>query len=276
MRESLVYNIPVKLIPAYRGHRIIVRSHLPWRLVQGLAQTDLANVSFIQLLSLDTDVNELTHWGAALPVDVVMVDPTSEFPLLYKYSKLLDNHPVRISIPLVPGLSKAVKQAIALNFAVKLEGRQPQRAVVEELLQVLELYLHRASVSQPIEYFHGLFLSFFNHLPTTLWEIQEEDPAAVRYVTDDGEETISPRFVGSDGIGRLDDFILRYQEKLLSEKGECHGCEFFDRCGSYFKWPNPDYSCTDVKMLLGKVKEAADELHHDVRAFTALQGGPGL
>jgi len=269
----MVYNIPAKLIPAYIGRQVIVRSHVPWRLVQGLAHVNLADVSFVQLLSTTAGVDELTHWGRSVPIEVRLPDPGADFNLLYKYSKLLDNHPVRISIPLVPGFSKAVKQAAALNFAVRLEGNQPNEALVEELSQVLDLYLHRAGLAQPIEYFHSLFLSFYHRKPSSLWEIQEEDPRQVCYVTDDGVETISPRFAGADLNGDPIGFVARFQDELLREKSECHSCDFFDCCGGYFKWPDRRFSCLRVKRLLASVRNAAGELESEMSAFVALQRG---
>jgi hypothetical protein len=88
------------------------------------------------------------------PVELIMLSPDTEFPVLYRHAKLLDKHPVRVSIPALPGLFKAVKVASALRFHVKLEVGQPGPAAIEALQAVLEFCLHHPSVSQPVEFFH--------------------------------------------------------------------------------------------------------------------------
>lgn len=79
-------------------------------------------------------------------------------------------------MPLAPGFGKVVKLALSLDFAVKLEGSEPTPALGEELLMVASDYLHRSSVSVPVEFIHSLFLAFFRQEPVSLWAVQEEDP----------------------------------------------------------------------------------------------------
>lgn len=276
--STLVYNIPAKLIEAYRGRNVIVRSAFPREIVERLSPADLPAVRFIQLLSTLADTGDLEAWGEGIPVDVVLKNPAAEFSQLYNYSTLLDTHPVRISIPVVPGFNKAAKLAVSLDFAVKLEMGQPDQSLLEEVAEVLDLYLHRTNVRQPIEFFQTVLLSFYQHEPVSLWEVAEEDPSEVRYITDDGKETISKRFAGAKLEGDLDDFVDRYSAELLYEKRECHECEFFSHCGGYFKWPDKSYSCVGVKKLFSTLRSAAEELKQDVSAFgvveNAQQGGP--
>ena len=273
MSDTLVFNVPARHLEDYRGRNLIVRSATPREVVDSLVQTDLKRVRFIQLLSTPADTSELEAWGEGIPIDIVLKDPAVEFALLYNYTNLLDTHPVRVSIPVVPGFSKAAKLAVSLSFAVKLDMAQPDSFLIEELTEVLDLYLHRPNVRQPIEFFHTVLLSFYQHRPASLWEIAEEDPSEVRYVTDDGEETISHRFAGAGLVAGLDDFVERYGQELLSERRECHDCDFFSRCGGYFKWPEKTYDCKDVKTLFLKLRSAADELKTDLAAFSAAGGG---
>src|SRR5262249_28538291 len=154
-----------------------------------------------------------------------------------RHAKLLDKHPLRVAIPVVPGFSKAVKVATSLQFGVKLEVAQPDPDMVEELRTVLAFYLHHSSVSQPIEYFHSTLLSFYHREPLTLWDIQEEDPAALRYIVDDGQETIARRFVSGNldtMASDLDTFLTDLKTAVLTEQSECSHCEFFANCGGYF------------------------------------------
>jgi hypothetical protein len=272
MADSVVYNIPARMVEQYRGRPVIVRSDQASELAARVSEEYLKDLVCVQLLSLDGEVDDLIHWGELAPVDIVMRDP-AEFPKLYRYSELLENHPVRVSIPVVPGCSKAVKLAVSLNFAVKLVvAQQPDQALIEELAQVLDLYLHRPNVAQPVEYFHSTFLGFYHGEGPTLWSVQEEDPTAVRYVTDEGKQTISPRLEGISFGTDYGSVVADYQQALLAEKGECDGCEFWDNCGGYFKWPEKQYHCDGVKSLFRTLKEAAGELKRELKSFDESQG----
>jgi hypothetical protein len=273
--NRVVYNIPVNLVAAYRGREVIVRTHDPAALVKALPESDLGNVVGVQLLSLLVDVDALGDWGYAVPVELAMRDPVTEFALLYRHAKLLDKHPVRASIPVVPGLSKAVRIAISLHFAVKLELGQPEPPAIEETLEVLDFYLHHASVSQPVEFFHTTLVSFFDRDPRnhmTLWDVQGEDPCYIRYVTADGEERVARRLAGAAEPGQLDSFVPNLQGELLADQSECSRCEFFDYCGGYFKWPRKDYSCDGVKRVFRDLQDAAIELEHDLDLFREARG----
>lgn len=274
---TIVYHIPLTLVAAYRGQKIIVRSQDPTALVKGLPESDHENLVGVQLLSLTTDADALADWGEAVPVELAMLHPETEFPLLYRHAKLLDKHPMRVTIPVIPGFSKAVKIATSLQFRVKLEVSQPDAATVAELCTVLAFYLHHSSVSQPVEYFHSTLLSFYHRDPVTLWDIQEEDPASLRYVTDEGREIVARQLVnghvGNVGSvpGDLDAFVTNLTTEVLAGQSECSHCEFFPNCGGYFKWPRKEYSCDGVKTVFHTLREAAGELAHDLTDFEATQ-----
>ena len=210
--RMVVYNIPVHLVPTYRGREVVVRFQDPAELVQALPDSDIEKLVSVQLLSLTADVDALADWGYGVPVELIMLSPDTEFPLLYRHAKLLDKHPVRVSIPALPGLFKAVKVASALRFPVKLDVGQPEPDTIEALQSVLDFYLHHPSVSQPVEFFHTSLLSFYHQAPVPLWDVQEEDPAYVRYVTDDGWETIARHPVGIQVPGDLGFFVAALQQ----------------------------------------------------------------
>src|SRR5262245_244038 len=266
---AVVYHIPLHLAALYRGKKIIVRVHDPADLIKALSDSDCENLIGVQLLSLTMDAEALADWGYAVPVELAMRRPAEEFPLLYRHAKLLDKHPVRVSIPVTSGFSKSVKVASSLRFSIKLAVNQPDPTVVEELREVLAFYLHHPSVSQPVEYFHSTLLSFYHHDPITLWDIQEEDPAVLRYITDDGKETRARQFNASVSsvIGDLGSFVTDLKSELLADGGECASCEFFAHCGGYFKWPRRDFVCDGVKTVFHALRAAAGELEHDLAAF---------
>ncbi len=268
---TVVYNIPVSLVAAYRGRAIIVRSEDPAELVKAISEKDLENLVGVQLLSLTAEVNALADWGNAVTVELVMVHPEKEFPLLYRHAKLFDKHPVRVSIPVVAGFSKAVKVATSLQFIVKLELGQPDADVIDELCGVLDSYLHQPMICQPIEPFHSALMASYYGERAALWDIQEEDPAYIRYVTEDGRETIARRFGGGSVTGDIDSFVPDLKRELLARREECSRCEFFERCGGYFKWPRRDFACDGVKTVLRTLIGAADELKRDLAVLLELK-----
>lgn len=267
--DSVVYNIPVSMVGAYRRRRLIVRSHDPAEIVGALSPEDLAGVSYVQVLSVRSGLEPLMHWGQGIPVDLVLQDPKLDLPLLYQCAPLLDKHAVRVTVPVVPGFHRLVKLAVSLDFAVKLEVSQPDPPLLDELSRVADSYLHQATVAQPVEYFHSLFLAFYRGDPVTLWSIQEEDPLHVRYITDEGRETLSRRFAEGDLKGDVASFVTRFADALLAEKAECSGCEYLAHCSGYFKCPDREYRCDGVKTLFRTLKSAAEELRGDLAAFTS-------
>src|SRR5215203_2695424 len=191
--DSVIFNIPARLVEAFPGQKLIVRANHASEFVQNILPSDIANVVYVQLLDIEAATSELITWGEGVPVDLVVADPANEFTLLYDFSALQHKHPVRASISVKPGFAKAVKAALALKFAVKLDVSQPDSSLLEELALVKELFLHRSTVDQPVEFFYSTFLSFYHHEPGSMWQIQEEDPDMFCYVTDDGEEIRSRR-----------------------------------------------------------------------------------
>ena len=260
------------MIEAYCGRNLVVRCHDPSTMVQRLATHDLERLAYLQVLGTGGNLDGLMRWERAVPVDLVVQNPEADLPMLYRYSAMSAKRPVRVSVPVVPGFSKVVKLALSLDFAVKLELTQPEPAVMEELVQVAGLYLHQPTVSQPVEYIHSMFLAFYHGDPINLWTVQEEDPACMRYITDQGTETISRRFVGVDLNQDITSFIVKFTEGLLKEGSECSDCEFFASCLGYFKWPRKEYPCYSVKALFQKLKAAAEELKTDLSSFPSPKG----
>ena len=273
--DSLVYNIPLSMVAAYRGRRLIVRAHNPAEIPESLTGEDLQGIECLQIVCSDDDLHPLLRWGAGVPLDLVVQEPERDFPMLYHWSRLLDSHPVRITVPVVSGFSKVAKLAAALNFPVKLHVDQPDPAQVAEMLSLLHAYLHETTMSQPIEYFHSMFLAFYREETVTLWSIQEEDPALIRYMGYDGKERLS-RGEGMANLGDdLASFVPDLKKELESRRGVCSCCEFFHHCVGYFHVPHEGYDCNEVKAVFRALREAADELRGDLASFPT-RGGEAL
>ena len=271
--NAITYNIPVSLIAGFRGRNMIVRSHDPTEIVENVTDGDLVGISFVKLLSLNGKTDSLMSWGNGIPIELVVSDTYRDLPVLYRYAPLLAGHPIRVSVPLSPGFGKVVKLAISLNFAVKLEGGQPDEPLLAEMQRIALFYLHQSTVTEPIEFFHSMFLAFYHREPITLWAIQDEDPSLVRYITDSGEETMSGRFAGMKVTGDVFTFVQETQNGPAGEEGECAGCEFLRHCRGYFKWPLREYRCDGVKALLRTLRGAAEELRTDIASFQSQGEG---
>lgn len=265
--DSIVYHVPLEHLSAYRGRRLILRSDDPQALVDRIGAEDLDNLAYVQLRSLPSGSDALIHWAEGLGIELVLGSPADDFACLYDYAKLLDNHPVRVLLPVESGFEKAAKLAASLQFALRLQVGQPAPPLIESLARLLDDYLHRPTVGQPIEYFHSVLLGLCHRQPISLWAIQEEDPALVRHVNPGGEERLPGKLAGADVGVRPETFVEQWASRLRSEGAECAECPFFAPCRGYFKWPRRDYDCAGVKTLFRTLQQAADALRADIAAI---------
>lgn len=261
--DTVTYNIPCALVDAYREKQVILRSRNYSELLACLSDEALA-VAAIQLISLTPDDAVPDTGGVSVPVDLVLVDPEAEFPLLYQWARMPGRQPVRVSVPVVSGFNKAVRLAASLNLFVKLVVDQPDDAMVAEMGDTLHYYLHTPTVSQPIDFFHSLLMAFYHGDPTTLWQIQEEDPAFFIYVGDKGEKALSGRFVEKGMKTDPAVFDGDFAATLVDDNKACRTCEFKTNCFGYFKWPRKGYDCTQIKKLMQLVRRAAEALTDDL------------
>jgi sulfatase maturation enzyme AslB (radical SAM superfamily) len=268
---SLVYNVPTALVDRYRGCKLILRSSSPTELVDSLSRVEPESIRFIQLLSTDEDASVLEGFRVSLPLEIVLSKPAEHYLRLYNYKSLLDTHPIRVAVPVVPQFSNAVKVALSLNFAVKLELDQPDDQLVNELESVLDIYLHRSFVAHPVEPFHSLLQSFYGKQPVSLWQLAEEDTNVVRYIADDDTETISRRSIRLDLNGDLENFVDHFGQEVIDGRLECHDCEFFSRCGGYFKFPNKLFKCDGIKRVLRTLAATAEEVKDDLERFETME-----
>jgi len=269
--ERLTYDIPIALTAVYRGERTIIRIYDPAEIDDKISSGLAGDIACLRILSPDGVIDPLRRHFPGLPVEFELHDPCKKLPLLYRYAPLLSDRPVRVSIPLLPGFGSAVKLAASLNFAVKVCGGQPDQPLVEEMLRIADYYLRRPAVTEPIDFFHSLFLAFYHHDPVTLWAIQDEDPAVVRYVDDHGNEALHPRLSGGGGKP-----VTRFMEELaddIASGNECAGCEFVVNCHGYFKRPRKEYRCDGIREVLRTLKDAAGELRRDLASFGPSPAG---
>ena len=269
LMNELVYEVPVERVSAYRYNQLIVRAREPAALATALSAEEPEHIVGVRLLSLEADSEPLNAWAPGLPVDLAMADPATEYPLLYRHAELLDNHPVRVVIPVRPGFAKAVKVAVSLHFAVWLEPGQPEPALIEELAEVMAFYLRQPTVAQPVEFFHSALLGFYHDDPAPLWAVLDTDPQCLRHIADDGAEGLPGRLAGVEITVATDADLGEWIRNVLATADECRTCAFLRSCGGYFKWPRRDYDCAGVKRLFGLLRDAAAELRRDLDSAPA-------
>jgi hypothetical protein len=267
--DTSIHIVPAALVDQYQGQSVIVRFNDCSKLAEHNPLLGSENVLYVQVNSLDAGPEVFNGWEAPFALELKMQDPATQFRQLYNFSNIVNKHPVRVSIPVKDGLFKAVKLALALGFAVKLEPGQPTPEQVEEMRRVLELYLHTPDVSQPVEFYHSIFLSFFNEQSNNLWLIQEEDPERFCFVTDEGVEGFSGRFDGIDIERVRTAFARNGNQKEDDARTECDSCQFLDCCAGYFKWPDSAYNCDGVKTLFSALRDGAMQLKSDLNSYTA-------
>ena len=225
LNNMLIYNVPAAALNSHQDKTVTVRSDNARELVEAFSAVPKDNLWSLQVLSMDCDADALLHLPDSVQIDLVLDHPMTEFSRLYQFAELTRRHQVRVTVRVAPGMTKAVKIAQALNFSVKLEVGQPEGPLVDELIALAEYYLRGSTVSSPLEPFHSLFLSFYSSRPTSLWSLQEEDPAVDRYVTDDGTVAFSKRLVS---LGIPENKFTGFLGQLMSssEGDECRACEY--------------------------------------------------
>ena len=202
-----------------------------------------------------------------VPIELQLPEALADEGLFKHYSQTLAGHSLRVSIPASAQVYPAVSTAAKAGCPVRLEVGQPSDVVINEMLRVVDMYLHDPEIEQPVEFFHTLLLSFFRGEQRTLWEIQDEDPAKILYVTDDDRASLSRRLACLSTEEASGEFLMKRRRKLMLEQGECSRCEFFGNCIGYFKLPNEGFGCSGVIRLLRLIKEASLELREDNDLF---------
>ncbi len=258
-------------IGRYRGHPLIVRADAPDALSAGIGPDQIDDIAYVQLPVTAAGADALIPWAEGLPIELRLADPARDFAHLYHYARLLDGHPVRVAVPVGDGMESAVRLAVSLDLAVRLEPCQPPPAMIEPLSRLLDDYLHRPTIGQPVDWFQSLLIGRCHDEPVDLWAIVEEDPAQCRWVDDTGRAHLPGRL--RHAMPSAEDpsaFVAQWADRLIASGAECAHCPFFDACRGHFKWPRVDYDCGGIRTLLETLYTAADALRDDLaKADTA-------
>jgi len=192
------------------------------------------------------------------PLDVVVADPARDAAGLYALTRIRDRHPVRVTIAGRPGIARAARIAMALQFPVRLLVRQPSPDVLAELDAAIDLYLHDSQTAAPVEFLQSALAWWLHGDAPPPWIALEVDPSRFPRVADDGEP-------GDVSQPRPDpDFLARHFARLIEDRTECATCRYGGWCLGFFKWPDPSYRCEGVVRLLARLEESAAQLARDL------------
>lgn len=265
MYKPLLF-LPAALAEKYSEGPFVVIVRRPDELRRWLSDP-LPGAQWLQVEQLlrNSEVWTLAGRGdSQIPLDVLLSEPDTEFSCLYRLVEVCGVRDVRVTIPAVPGLLKAVKLAASLRFPVRILPGQPTPSALGELTLALEFYLHDPSVEAPVEFFHSLLSSAYGADTGSLWEILEENPAIFLH-NGDGWRARLPRSPDLPlGEIRLTTFVEKHLEGLIEQGAECAACPWLPVCRGYFKWPDPAYSCAGVKQLFSLIETAVDEIAQDL------------
>lgn len=205
------------------------------------------------------------RWPPGMPLDVIVAEPRIEAAPLHALSRVRHEHPLRVTLPVVPGVARAGRVAMALQLPVRLLPFRASDEALAELHELLDIYLHDARTEAPVEFFHSALAHWLHGEPTTLWQSLEQDPAHY------------PRFgsvpEGSAPIAPPRDaaFVATRLARLVEEDGECAACRFRSVCGGYFKWPDAAYACAPVLPVLARLEEAAAQVRRDLSEADSVE-----
>lgn len=224
----------------------------------------------LQWIEIEGLLDNLEAWTPAargrfqVPLDIILTKPASEFANLYRLVDVFAACDLRVSMPAVPGFSKAVKLAASLRLPMRLLPGQPTPEVLAELAEALEFYLHGPMVEAPLEFFHSLLATASGADNGSLWMILEEDPGAFQRYDEEGRPLL-PRPAGFGAVEIFSECFVEGRFRTLLDQGaECASCPWQQVCRGYFKWPDPAYPCGGVKRLFSRIDAAADEIKRDL------------
>lgn len=204
------------------------------------------------------------RWPAGVRLDVAVSDPAREAPGLHRLSGLRGERPLRVTLPVVPGLARAARVAMSLQLPLRLLPGQPNPEAVDEWRAVFEAYLHDPRADASVQPFDAALAFLLHGEPVTAWTALDLDPFFVLRLPGPGEEPFPPDLPPDPA------FVENWVTGLVASGAECAQCPYLRWCAGIFKWPDRTYACGAVKSFLAAVGEAAEAVARDLGEAEAL------
>jgi hypothetical protein len=254
-----VFSVPVGLAHTHPTGPIVLRVKEPAEV------SKLDGVALDRVVWLEVPLRLAEQlWPAGAPLDVVLEDPEGEAAGLYTLSRIRYDHPIRVTIPGLPGMARAARIAMALGLPVRLMTQQPSPQVLAGLDEVLNIYLHDSQTSAPVEFLQAALAWWLHGDAPPPWVALEIDPD---WYPRAGDNSFPP--VGA-WPPQEREFVSRWIARLVEAGAECAACHFRDWCQGFFKWPDTSYSCDGVKRLLVHLEESAAQIARDLEEAQEL------
>ncbi|HON45506.1 MAG TPA: hypothetical protein P5543_04055 [Planctomycetota bacterium] len=240
--EEICYIVPIKYVPQFHNHELIVQIQNIHELAQLLESNIQLNIRYFQIINIHENWKNILQYTGPVPLDVIIQHPETEYSLLYRYTEFGQ---IRANISCKLGCFKAIKLAAALHFPVRLDMNHAPNIPWNEWQQIFHFYTTNPCVTEPIEPFHSLLHAQYQNISINLWDILEENPKYIQIINDQGQIKTPPHSI-------ID--------------SECQQCPYFSTCQAY--WKKNSASCT-MQPLFTLIQETASQLHQDHQQYNA-------
>jgi len=158
-----------------------------------------------------------------------------------------------------------------INFLAHIDMSKPVQDE-NSLLQVVDFYLHNPMLATPIEPIHSLLVTMNRERGRILWNTELESVKTNFYVSDQGEVSLSRRWL-ENGMkyGILDDSyqdfmssdlfnkLATLKEEMFRSKSPCIFCAHLNICRGFLRVIDPDWPCDIWKKVFGILHDAVRE-----------------
>ena len=101
--RNLIYFVPLNQLRQYKDCAVVARGVDAREMIRALSNVPAESIAYVQLLDPEVDFTPLSTWAEGLALEVNLDRPLEQVGALYSLTPLLDRHPLRACIPVVPG-----------------------------------------------------------------------------------------------------------------------------------------------------------------------------
>jgi hypothetical protein len=279
MYESVLASIPARLASEVDCENLVVRSDSCAEIVAAY-ETLGERIKEVELEGLGADLHILSALPLGLPVRVKL--HPKDAPDLYTNTWLSDRFSLEALMDVDKGLLQGVK--IAASAMVPVTLNLEELSDDDELMSVLNYYLHDPHVQVPVDFYHSMITAYLQGSTVALPDLYTESPTHFIYVDESGKVSASARlarsgrFLGTFSGGlQIDEESELYQNLLNRKKdlvltgSKCVSCEQFDLCEGYLRFIDVNFDCDQFLQVFGEIKAKAKEIGEDLANAEKLE-----